>query len=187
MDAGEIQLAERPNQRLNRQKAHPRRRHAEDINTALHLGFFDRNTKPDVRRHDMGRPVLPLHVALHDLRALGEHLELMPMSPVHDGKNVINEVSRHIPVEQVRHAVDEDAPRALPAERLLKPPRPKGQVKARLKRVTRRAAPALGKPLSVAVIAPGADLRAAGDRVPSGIGPLDGALVTHGPNPCATS
>ncbi len=43
------------------------------------------------------------------------------------------------------------------------------------------AAPAFGDPFRVAELAARRDLRAAGDRVPGRIRPLDCAVVTHGP------
>ena len=55
----------------------------------------------------------------------------------------------------------------------------KGQIKVGRKRVSLDAAETLGKALGIAMVATGADLRAAGDRVPSAVSPLDGAFARH--------
>lgn len=63
-------------------------------------------------------------IALHPLGSLGEHLEGVPMvrqvrAGQHDAKDLVEELVRHVGVEQVRHAVDEDAARLGPPDRLV--------------------------------------------------------------------
>src|SRR5437763_15560838 len=50
-----------------------------------------------------------------------------------------------------------------------------------------QSSPALGKGLGVAVGASGGDLGAAGDRVPSRLGPFDPAVIRHRSEPTSSS
>src|SRR5215208_7434440 len=55
--------------------------------------------------------------------------------------------------------------------------RPQRQIETGLEGVAGDAAEALREALGIAVVAPGADLRAPGHRIPSRVGPLDGARI----------
>src|SRR5690606_37835971 len=72
------------------------------------------------------------------------------------------------------HAVDEDAARLAPPQR---------QIDLLLVAAHHSeralAVEAFMQPLRVAVVAAWRHLRAAGDRVPGGIGPFDGAVISH--------
>ena len=82
-------------------------------------------------------------------------------------------------VEQVAHRVDEDHLRRAPPQRLRELLRDEPQIEALLVRMAWHAAEPLGERLGVAVLAAGADLRAAADRVPRRVGPLDFRVLSH--------
>ena len=138
------------------------------------LGSLHRHTHPNIRGPaqiggELGQP----------LRPLGEDLERVPRGPLHRAEYPLNERERDFLVEEVAHAVDEDPPGLLPCERKLKPVRPQAEVEALLVGMPRDAAPALREGLGVAVLAPRADLVAAGHGVPRRVRPLDGRLLAH--------
>ena len=82
-------------------------------------------------------------------------------------------------MEEVAHRIDEDELGTPPLHGLFEAFRAKGQVEARLERVSLNAAKTLRKTLGIAMVATGANLRAAGDRVPSAVSPLNRALARH--------
>src|SRR3546814_10336584 len=60
-------------------------------------------------------------VITHTLGPLGQHLERMFLGDGRDGEYTINEVVRNGFMEQIRHRVDEYAPRPLPTYGLAQP------------------------------------------------------------------
>ncbi len=91
----------------------------------------------------------------------------------HDLGNILYICVGHIRLEQVAHAVDEYGTRAGPFKRLSEFCGNEPEVKASFVGMARHSAKALGKRLGVAVFAAGADLGAAAQRIPRGVGPFD--------------
>ena len=129
---------------------------------------FDGDAHPDVvgpgqRGGELGEP----------LGALGEHLVAVLVRRLHHLEDLVDVVVGHVLVEEVAHGVDEDGARLRPAERLVEALGAQLQLEAALVGVAGDAAEALGEGFGVAVGAAGADLGAARDGVPGGVGPLD--------------
>src|SRR5882757_8107705 len=104
----------------------------------------------------------------------------MPVSPLH-GVEYGSYVARcDFLMKKIAHRVHENHPGSLPSERLEEPFGPQRQVKACSERMTGDTSKAFREPLGVAIVTTGADLCAAGDRVPGRICPLDSAVVSHG-------
>ena len=79
-----------------------------------------------------------------------------------------------------RLRIDEDELWVPPAQGVLESFGTQRQIKSSFKGVSFDVAKAFGKPLGIAVVATGADLGAAGDRVPGAVGPFDSAFKRHG-------
>src|SRR5262249_44804875 len=129
------------------------------------LLVLDRNPEPDVRRC---RPVsVPIvDEFLQQRAALREDLIDVPVGALHGVEDLGDMRFRHRLMEKIAHRVDEYHPGLFPIERLREALGPDGEIEAVLERMTRDTAEAFGKTGGVAVIASGADLGAAGDRVP---------------------
>lgn len=82
-------------------------------------------------------------------------------------------------LEEIAHRIDEDELWTPPLHGLFETLGAKGQVEARLERVSLDATKTLRKALGLAMVATGANLRAASDRVPSAVSPLDSAFARH--------
>ena len=129
--------------RLDADKTEGRRCRAEMLDASVPSVFDSRRRRqPDVRkriRHRLKkfieRPRLAAwvigdvgHVPCadptigeifpHTFGALRQDLECMSSRERHDGKDPIDRGVRQVLMEEVRHRVDEDAPRPRPAERL---------------------------------------------------------------------
>ncbi len=76
-------------------------------------------------------------------------------------------------MKQVAHGVDKNRARPFPLQRQIKSLRPQLEVEALFKRMTRHSSEPFSKGLGVAMLAAGADLGAACDGIPGGVGPLD--------------
>src|SRR5665213_1901976 len=129
---------------------------------------FDAYADPNVRAKRK-----PRTQTFQSLGALRQHLKLVLCRELHDVEHRDDVLVRYVAVEQVAHRVYEDALRLLPFERLHDALSSERQVEAALERVAGHAAEALRERLGVAVIAAGANLRAAGDGVPGRIRPFD--------------
>src|SRR5262249_35622081 len=111
--------------------------------------------------------------------SLREYLEDVPVCAGHHVKDVMDILCRHRFMEQIAHAIYENALRSTPAEGEAELIRMKSQCETiTVPGVAHRAQPN-GQALRVAVLAARADLRAAGHRIPGGVGPFDPALITH--------
>src|SRR5262249_49759193 len=95
-------------------------------------------------------------------------------------EDLLNEALGDVLVEEVAHAIHEDGPGLLPGQGQAEAVRPDLEVEALFVGMAWDPTESLGKRLGVAVLAPGADLRAACDRVPRGIRPFDRACLAHG-------
>src|SRR5262245_28149737 len=100
------------------------------------------------------------YIPRHSLRALREHLEVMPRSEAHRREDGIDEVIRHVLVEQVAHRVHEDSTGLFPRERKADPLRPQPKIEALLVRMSRNPSESLREGQGVAVLASGTDLAA---------------------------
>ena len=104
----------------------------------------------------------------------------MPTRVPHDPRDPEDVLVGHGLMKEVAHRVDEDHPGRPPLERLLQLVRNQPDVEAKLEGMPGHATEALRERLRVAVLAPGADLRATADGVPGRVGPLDLGFVAHG-------
>ena len=104
----------------------------------------------------------------------------MPARAVHHVENGLDETGRHRLVKQIGHGVDEDEARFLPPQWFIE----RGFVSGEGEPVTvfldSHALEPSRHSLGVAVLASGADLRAAGHRVPGHLGPFDAGNRRHG-------
>ena len=97
----------------------------------------------------------------------------MPVRRHHDLRDSAHVLIRDAWLEQIAHRVDEHELGRAPGERLGQFFGDEAQVEALLVGMALHAAKAFGKRLGVAVLASGADLGAAADGVPGGVGPFD--------------
>src|ERR1051326_7824639 len=114
-------------------------------------------------------------------RSFGKHLEGVPMRGFHRVENARDKFLGHLLVEEVAHRIYEDHARLAPMKWLLEARRAKCEIKAVLERMAFGAAEALTEALGIAVIASGADLGAARDRIPRRVSPFDGRIIGHEP------
>src|SRR6266436_958604 len=125
---------------------------------------------------------LPKEVT-HEGRALCKYLERVPRCALHRIEDAIDKILGNVLMEKVAHGIHEDHAGRAPAERLLQPLRTQSQIEASLEWMTRSTTKSFREALSIAVIASGADLRAASDGVPGRVSPLDCCRVSHGGGP----
>lgn len=98
----------------------------------------------------------------------------MPMCLLHCVEDVIDKRLRDLFVKEVAHGIHENALRLLPGERLEQALGPQCEIEPAFEWMSHDSAEALRKPFRIAIVAAGADLRAAGYGIPSRVGPLDG-------------
>jgi len=103
----------------------------------------------------------------------------MPVGLLHGGEDLIDKGDGHALVKKVGHGIHKDHLRLSPSEGVLQARGPELQIETRFERMARNAAKPLGKSLSVAIVTPGADLRAACYGVPRRVRPLDRRLRCH--------
>lgn len=142
IDPGQIDSSDRSEKWLDREESHTGRRLLKMAHTRERESVLDRDAKPDV----LGRnsvSVASVQERAHKTAALGEHLKLMPVRPLHRVKDMINKMAGYLLLKQIAHRVHENHPGASPEQRLVQPLRTQGQVKAGFKRVARNAAKAL--------------------------------------------
>src|ERR1017187_1030016 len=113
------------------------------------------------------------------LRTLGEDLKSMPVRFDHNVCDCFDVVLRDSIVKEVTHRVHKYHLWSSPTERFAKFLWNKTQVESLLVWVTLHTAKSFSKHFGVAVLASGADLRAAANRIPRRISPLDGAVNAH--------
>lgn len=111
--------------------------------------------------------------------SLRQHLERVLTAGIHDAKDTLNELCRNVRMEEVTHGVHEYQARPAPVH---------GEVDqivvernsetSRIPGLPHRLKPTR-KSFGVAVLAPTADLRAAGDRVPGCVRPFDECAISH--------
>ena len=135
---------------------------------------LDRDSHPDVRRpgKDGGK-------FNQSLGSLGKDLIAVPSGPVHSVKDLMNEIQGHLFVKEVAHGVDEHHLRLLPSERQSKHAGMEGDLEPAAIIRLAHSLETEGHALGVAVLAAGACFCAPRDRVPRGLGPLDGGVHAH--------
>ena len=107
------------------------------------------------------------------MRPFGQYLKAMVRGLDHDGKDLADEVRIYASVKKVAHGVDEDCPRLSPAQRHSQNMRMQRHAKSIGIVATTRGLEAQREPFSVTVATTDADLSAAGNRVPCGLGPFN--------------
>lgn len=139
---------------------------------------LDGDAHPDVRGQGGPRGGGPgAQVGAHPAWAFGEDLEDVLVGAGHDVEDAVEVGVVDVGVEQVAGGVHEHAPRTSPPQWLVEAFGSQGHGEP--VGVGRGAGEAVRDGLGVAVVAAGADLVAAGDGVPGGIGPGDAAAITH--------
>lgn len=104
--------------------------------------------------------------------ALRDDLKRVPVCALHCTADLCDEACGDIRVEQIAHRIDENPKRFAPAQRLIEFLRNESKIEAALVRMASHPTKALGKSLSVAMLAARTDLGAAAHRVPCGVCPL---------------
>ena len=89
----------------------------------------------------------------------------MPIGALHRVEYALNVLGGNILVEEIAHRIDEDELWTPPLHGLFEAFGAKGQVEARLERVSLDATKTLRKALGIAMVTTGANLRAAGNRL----------------------
>jgi hypothetical protein len=110
----------------------------------------------------------------------GEDLEHMPVGPLHDVANARDVVDRNVFVKEVAHRVDENLSRAAPVQWLIELFRNESEIETLLERVSWHSAESFCEQLRIAELAARTHLRAAPDRIPRCVRPLDGRAIAHG-------
>ena len=103
----------------------------------------------------------------------------MPGRAFHSVEHLIDESLWYPLMEKIAHGVHENLARLSPAQRLVEALRPQSQVEAAAEGMTGYPSETLRQALGVAIVASRADLGAPGDRISSGVGPLDFRSVCH--------
>jgi len=103
----------------------------------------------------------------------------VPVGSVHDVKDFVNVIRRHLLMEQIAHRVDEDNLRLFPFERRFEGLSLNGELETVLVVGLAHGFEARCHALGIAVLASRADLCAAGDGIPGGLGPFDGGFSGH--------
>jgi len=142
------------------------------------LAIFDADAPPDVILFG-GEAQGAAQQLLEPFRALGEHLKGVPLCRDHDLADGFDVGVGDAGLEKVAHRVNEYEFRRAPGERLSKLVGNQLQVEALLVGMALDSAEALGKSFGIAVLAAGADLGAAADRVPGRVGPFDLGVEGH--------
>jgi hypothetical protein len=109
--------------------------------------------------------------------SLGQDLESMVGSFAHDSEDTLNELYRHLFMEEIAHAVHEDGPGSSPAKGLFQSICPQSQIEPLFVWVPLNTTEAFCKPQGVTVFAAWRHLIAARNRVPSHFRPFDRRLV----------
>ncbi len=97
----------------------------------------------------------------------------MAVSADHRIEYRLDELERHVWMEEVGHRIHEDKPRPLPLKRLVEPLRSELEIEPSLIRVAGNSSKAFGKRLGVAMSAAGAHLGTTGHGIPGRFGPFD--------------
>src|SRR5579872_896965 len=132
------------------------------------VAVFDAHAHPDVRG-----PLDNAVQVFETLRAFRKHLVFVPVRLIHHVEYLPDVLDWNAFVEEIAHAVHENALWLLDVQRFFQLLRDEPEVGTLFKRMRRNTAEALRKSLGVTVFAPWADLGAATDRVPCCIRPLD--------------
>jgi hypothetical protein len=171
-DTLQIDIPDRPEQRLERDEACVGVDLLQVLDPARERGVLDRDSEPDVARD---RPALiPVpDIVAHERAALGQHLVDMPVRLLHRIEHLVDELTVDVLVEQVAHRVHEDHPRLLPERGLFQSRRPERQVESLLVGMSWNAPPTLSEAFGVAVVTARTDLGAARHRVPRRIRPFN--------------
>ena len=183
VDAVEIEVSHRPQERLDGEEPHRGGRRPKMPDSRRRHVILDGHAAPDMR----GRRALPVsapQVCPHERAAFREHLELMPVGGLHGVEDAVDEIGWYTLVEQVAHRIDEDPTRPFPRKRLVQPLRAQCEVESVLEGMAGRTTKPLGEALGIAVIAAACDLGAARHRIPRRVGPLDRGSVAHTVGPC---
>ena len=139
---------------------------------------FDGHAEPDMRGSSLAR-VAPLDETAHQRATLGKHLIDVPIGALHCVEYALDVLDGNVLVKKIAHRIDEDELWTQPVYGLFEALGAKSQIKAWLERVSLDAAETLGKALGIAMVATGANFRAAGNWVPSAVSPLDSAFARH--------
>src|SRR5690349_2526043 len=124
------------------------------------LSVLYADSPPDVRSRCDGTERVA-EQKLHPIRALRQHLIRVPRRGNHDAHDSRDVGGRHPVLKEVAHRVDEHHPRARPPQRVEQLLGHQSKVKTLLVWMTGHPSETFGERLSVAVFAPGADLRTA--------------------------
>ena len=112
VNSAQVQAGQGAEQRLQRQEL-DLRAGLYQVGDSMHIVLrLDADTHPDVIR--------PFYLGAEFQQALGafgEHLERVPRCAAHDRECLLDELDRHIAVEQVAHRVDEDDLGLFPTQR----------------------------------------------------------------------
>ena len=120
-----------------------------------------------------GESQLPFQHLAHPLRSLGQDLERMPPRHGHHAADGFDIFVGHAVLKQIAHGIDEYELGRAPGERLRQFLRDKTKIETLFVGMTFHSTKALGERFGIAVLAPGTDLGAAANGIPSGVGPFD--------------
>ena len=174
MDALQRQPRYRAEKRFEREKSDGGGNRGQEADAMNVVGVLYGRAHPNVVR--------PRKVSRQfggSLGTLRQNLKGMLRCALHDCKTLGDELCRNVLMEEVAHRVHKNHPRTLPVKRQFHHVRLQRNLEAVAIAFLSHGAKAFGHSLRVTMGTPRADLRTAGDRVPSRLGPLDGRGLCH--------
>jgi len=173
MNSRQINLTQMLQQWLDGKESNLRIRLPKVVNPAQAVSpVLDTYAPPNVWALG-GKPQTCGHETTKSLRALCQNLISVPVCADHHPDDRLYVFIGHTGVEQVAHGVDEHKPGRAPTEWLRQLFGNQAQVKTLFIGMPRDPSKSFGKPLGIAVLAAGTYPRAAADRVPRCVSPLD--------------
>src|SRR6266849_1968567 len=140
--------------------------------------IFDADTPPDVSGPRRSNEFCTEQVS-HPFGPLSQHLIDVPVGLKHHIDNALNIFVAHVVVKQIAHRVNEDLSWPSPSEWFVEFFRDESKVESLFVWMIRNATKSFRESRCVAVLAARADLCAAANRVPRGVGPFDLRSVRH--------
>jgi hypothetical protein len=181
MDASQVRIPNRRQQRLKRYKTNGRGGSPQEFDSFDVLFILNRCTEPYVREDSKGRLAKQ---APHAIWPLGQNLKRMPVRLFHDLPDAADEFFCQALLEKVRHRVDKNTLRLSPCQRSsqsfrieIYAPGPNVALARLARRTLVLLHPHRLKPGShahrIAVGTARRDERAPGDRIPRRLSPFD--------------
>ena len=140
--------------------------------------ILNRHATPNVGRDGRGL-VTTAEIIPHQRTSLGENLEDVPISLLHNAENPVDKLPWHVFVKKVAHGIHENSAWSTPPEGMPQPVAAELKVEPSLVRVANNTPKPLGEPFGITVIAAPRNLGTPCYWVPSRISPFNCRVVGH--------